>query len=86
MDRHAKQYRCTRPDLYTAGPGVTDSTVREGHYIAADNVVQAARTMLAKYPEDTSIDVQGWTGVEDTTSVYRCTRNSMTRVDHVKAA
>lgn len=55
------EYRCTRADLYPPNSlGHLDTKGRQGHYITAATMDEAASTMLAKYPEDNVIDVQAW--------------------------
>lgn len=56
------EFRCTRADVYSIPDclGHLDTTGRQGHYITAATAEDAARTMFAKYPEDSTIDVQKW--------------------------
>lgn len=83
------EWRCTRPEIYPRGPGAADTGVRNGHYITAATPEDAAERMRAKYPSETSFDLQRWNPDRD----ERVTRYTYTasgwvhyRAPHVKAS
>lgn len=53
------EYRCTRPDAYEPGsPGHEEPKARQGYYIRANDEAGAMTIMRARFPEDSSFDVE----------------------------
>ncbi len=53
------EFRCTRPESYIGNcVGRTDLSARQGHYIDAVDMQEAAEEMAVRWPHDNAFDVQ----------------------------
>ena len=54
------EYRCTLPDRYPEGSlGYKDRSVRNGHYVLAENAQTAVKTLAKDFPQE-RIEIQYW--------------------------
>ena len=74
-----KEWRCTRPTLYTSDcPGRDNPRARQGHYIAADSPREARAIMADRFPDDGgNFDMSLWS---DDGIVYLTTAEYLRRV------
>lgn len=55
------EYRMTRPNCYPGdNEAKTDLSIRQGHYILAEDEADAHRIMRKMFPNDTHFDLQLW--------------------------
>lgn len=56
-----KEYRCTRPEIYSPGSdGHEDPLYREGYYIYAYSSADALEEMHRRFPKDRFFEIRVW--------------------------